>query len=187
MSPACRGMWLRSCVTWGRCIIGGRLMMRRSLLNCTNFFPGCDVKYLAPGRCDASGGLYRPCALNPCGASRRTGTRGGLVAVPGFEPGCPLGHVLLRDACIRSTRQRDSPCLLVKGADCAGDRGGSTGLSRFWKARLPAGMIRAHAGRLIKLCAPCYREGASGYLLVIATRASDSKWSGKTSRSNAPQ
>ena len=46
-------------------------------------------------------------------------THGG-VAVPGFEPGCPLGHVLLRDACIRSTRQRDSPCLLVKGADCAG-------------------------------------------------------------------
>src|SRR5690606_38323265 len=46
-------------------------------------------------------------------------TNGG-VAVPGFEPGCPLGHVLLRDAYIRSTRQRDSPCLLVKGTDRAG-------------------------------------------------------------------
>ena len=158
--PARRGMWLRSCVTWGRCIIAGRLMMRRSLPNCTNFFPGCDVKYLAPGRCDASGGLYRPCALNPCGASRRTGTCGGLVAVPGFEPGCPLGHVLLRDACIRSTRQRDSPCLLVKGTDCAGvtrARGacGGPGLCVFCFSVLmgrsntltsPSGLARSFAG-----------------------------------------
>ena len=37
--------------------------MRTSLLPSMNFFPGCDVKYLAPGRCDASGGLYRPRAL----------------------------------------------------------------------------------------------------------------------------
>ena len=105
----------------------------------------------------------------PTGCGRCSGTRTQKpLRVHPFE-GCAF-------PCF--AKHRDSPCLLVKGADCAGDRGGSTGLSRFWKARLPAGMIRAHAGRLMKLCAPCYREGASGYLLVIATRASDPKWSG---------
>ena len=104
---------------------------------------------------------------------------------PGRDPGWYSGHgsnvqtpKLEFGGSPDGLPELDSPCLLVKGTDCAGDRGGSTGLSRFWKARLPAGMIRAHAGRLMKLCAPCYREGASGYLLVIATRASDPKWSG---------
>src|SRR5690606_23732949 len=54
-------------------IIGARLMMRRSLLNCISCCLGCDVKFL--GRTPALGcGPYRPCALSPCGASRRTGT-----------------------------------------------------------------------------------------------------------------
>ena len=68
-----------------------------------------------------SRGLSALCAQPVGGRAGGQGRVGGLVAVPGFEPGCPLGHVLLRDACIRSTRQRGSPCLLVKGADCAGD------------------------------------------------------------------
>ena len=143
-------------------------------------------------------GLYRPRALNPCGASRRTGTCVGLVAVPGFEPGCPLGHVLLRDACIRSTRQRDSPCLLVKGADCAGD------VLPVWGAvicrSLEAGPCRSALCRVASVgtCCPTYlpralfsyvpranRAGVRGSFWRYQTRASDPKWSGSARKNNA--
>ena len=118
----------------------------------------------------------------PTGCGRCSGTRTQKpLRVHPFE-GCAFPYF---------AKHRDSPCLLVKGADCAGVCLAvlawlCPGLSRFWKARLPAGMIRAHDGRLIKLFAPCYREGASGYLLVIATRASDSKWSGRMVRNFVP-
>ena len=115
-----------------------------------------------------------------------------MVLLAGLEPANPFGYAILNRARFPTfATGADSPCLLVKGADCAGVCLAvlawlCPGLSRFWKARLPAGMIRAHDGRLIKLCAPCYREGASGYLLVIATRASDSKWSGNVEKKQCP-
>ena len=85
---------------------------------------------------------------------------------------------------MRSTRQRDSPCLLVKGTDCAGD-------VRFQDVVIDRSSIELRASMLphMKMAPPVpendgelgasrYRGEASGYLLVIATRASDSKWSG---------
>lgn len=66
-------------------------------------------------------GLYRPRALNPCGASRRTGTCGGAVLVLGVRLELTLAF-LLREWLLPIERpELDSPCLLVKGTDCAGD------------------------------------------------------------------
>ena len=42
-------------------------------------------------------GLYRPVRSTPCGARLANGTCW-VVAAPGFAPGRPLGHILLRDA-----------------------------------------------------------------------------------------
>src|SRR5699024_8917863 len=123
-------------------------------------------------RASVLAGLYRPRALTRVGRAGGQG-RVGLVHPAGLEPACPRATPFEGVVYPGSTTDACSPRLLVKGADCAGVCLAvlawlCPGLSRFWKARLPAGMIRAHAGRLIKLCAPCCREGASGYLLVIA-------------------
>ena len=61
--------------------------MRTSSPRSTSFCPGCDVKYLAPGRCDAPGGLYRPRALNPCGARLANGDVWGVRDSPRIRTG----------------------------------------------------------------------------------------------------
>ena len=139
-----------------------------------------DVKYLAPGRCHASGGLYRPCALSPCGASRRTGTCGG--GTPGRVRTCkPVrARELEPRACTDFATGAYSPCLLVKGTDCAGD------VLPVWGVvicrSLEAGPCRSALCRVVSVgtCCPTYLPRALFSCGPRANRAGGGVASGAT-------
>ena len=75
--------------------------------------------HLAPGRCDATGGLYRPVRSTPCGARLANGACG-VVHPAGLEPACPWATPFEGVVYPGSTTDACSPRLLVKGTDCAG-------------------------------------------------------------------
>ena len=153
-------------------------MMRPSSGSCTSFSPGCDVKYLARELL-CSRAFIDP-VRSPCG-SRRTGTCVG--GTPGRVRTCkPVrARELEPRACADFATGADSPCLLVKGADCAGvtrARGacGGPGLvCRCWVLLCWAVSRRT---ALFSCCPRANRAGVRGSFWCYQTRASDSKWSG---------
>ena len=91
-------------------------MTRPSSGSCTSFSPGCDVKYLAPDAATHRGPLSTR-ALTVWEQANGTCV---LVHPAGLEPACPWATPFEGVVYPGSTTDACSPCLLVKGTDCAG-------------------------------------------------------------------